>query len=644
MKVTLKSISFNQFKGFKDKTFKFDGKTSVVRGKNASGKTTIANGFFWLLFDKDIDLNSNPNVKPIGVEECQPRVTMVISVDGKDVELCKSQKIKTSKPDENGIVKSSSTNTYLINAVPKSERDYKAYLEELGLPTTDTMLMMSHTDVFTGMKNADMRKILFDMVKDQSDKDIALKLDNISELAALLDNYKLDEVQAMNKATIKRVNEQLVNIPSQIEGLELAKTEDIDVAEFELYIQSINKDIEKKQTEIDEIKAESNKYSTLLSEGMKLDFDRNTELERINKLSLAGKDEIEKKINDASYSLIELKRKINTCDSDISQTQARIDRNNSEFENLKAEYEEIKKAEFDDKNLICPCCGQTYPEDKQANIKAKFFTENKAKMHKINTKAKDIADVTKQLQDDVKIILQVLENKKQELANTENLVADLNNQLDNFKPSEVTDTPELKAIDEKILENKKAVEEIKLHGNDMRLAKANVELADLQNRLADANKVIGANSNNIRIDEQIEQLQEQQIQLEQSKADAEKILYQADLLSKAKNDILADEINSHFNLVKWSLWELQKNGGYKEVCEPETLDGKRLGVSTNTALEMAMKIDICESFQKYYGVELPLFIDGSEAFSTDTYNSIIPNTQHIYLAVTDDDLTVVKGD
>ena len=62
MKVTIKSISFSQFKGFKDKTFEFDGKTSVVRGRNASGKTTIANGFYWLLADKDIDLNSNPNV------------------------------------------------------------------------------------------------------------------------------------------------------------------------------------------------------------------------------------------------------------------------------------------------------------------------------------------------------------------------------------------------------------------------------------------------------------------------------------------------------------------------------------------------------------------------------------------------------
>lgn len=643
MVVTIKSISMNQFKGIKEKTFEFDGKTSVVKGKNASGKTTIANAFYWLLADKDIDLNSNPNVKPLDVEECQPTVTMVINVDGKDIELCKSQKIKTSKPDENGIVKSSSTNTYLINQVPKTERDFKAYLEELGLPSTDALLMMSHTNVFVGMKNADMRKVLFEMVKDHSDKDIAEKLGNVPELAAMLDNYTLEEVTAMQKASMKKTKEQLDGIPSQIEGLEMAKTEEQDTSEVELLIKSLNEEIATKQAEIDEIKAESSQYSNLLQEGLKLEFDRNSELQRMNELAMSGRKEIENKLNDSANGLVDLKRRINTCKTDISQTQQRIDKNNKEFEDLKAEYEALKNAKFDDSNLICPCCGQTYPQEKQDEIKAKFITDNKAKMHEINVRAKDITTVTGQLQDDVKAITKVLNDKKAELEQTEKLVAELDKQLTDFKPTEVADTPELKAIDEKIAENKKAVEEIKSHNNDSRLAKANVEMADLQNKLADANKVIGANSNNVRIDAQIEELQEKQIQLEQAKADCEKILFQIELLSRKKNDVVADEINSYFNIVQFKLWEMQKNGNTKDCCIP-MYQGKELGVSTNTALELAIKIDICQGLQKFYDCETVIFVDNAECLDTQNYHQIRGFNQFIFLAVTDDELTVVKGE
>lgn len=644
MVVTLKSISMSQFKGIKEKTFEFDGKTSVVKGKNGSFKTTIATAYMWLFTDKDLDLNSNPDVKPIGVEECTPTVTVVMDVDGKQVEFSKVQKNKKSKPDENGNYKISTSNSYLVNSIPLTERDFKAKLVELGMPTDNDFLLMSHIDVFVGMKQADQRKILFGLIDGITDLDVAEKVDGIEDLKALMQNYSLDEIEAMQKASKKKSEEELKNIPGQIEGLELAKTEDQDTSEVELLIKSLNEDIATKQAEIDEIKAESNQYSNLLQEGLKLEFDRNSELQRMNEIAMSGRKEIENKLNDSANSLVDLKRRINTCKADISQTQQRIDKSNKDFENLKAEYEALKNAKFDDSNLICPCCGQTYPQDKQKEIKAKFTTDNAAKMHEINIRARDIATVNNQLKDDIRAITKVLDNKEAELRQTEKLVAELEKQLTDFKPTEVADTPELKAIDEKIAENKKAVEEIKAHNNDSRLAKANVEMADLQNKLADANKVIGANSNNVRIDAQIEKLSERRIELEQAKADCEKILYQLAEFSKAKNNLLTDEINIHFTKVKFQLFKIQKNGEYKEDCQILSLDDKPLGISTNTALQMDMQIDICQGFQRYNDSLIPLFIDNAEAFSTDTYHNIDCETQHIYLAVTDDELTVVKGE
>lgn len=153
----LKSLHLENFKGAKDKIYKF-GKTTRVSGMNRLGKTTIATAWFWLLADKNYELVSNPNIRPDDVEECVPTVTAVLDVDGKEIAIAKMQKRKVGKPDANGISKVTITNTYEINSVPKTERDFRADLEELGL-SFDNFLVCSHPDVFTRQKQADMRKV-----------------------------------------------------------------------------------------------------------------------------------------------------------------------------------------------------------------------------------------------------------------------------------------------------------------------------------------------------------------------------------------------------------------------------------------------------------------------------------------------------
>ena len=54
----LKSLHLENFKGAKDKIYKF-GKTTRVSGMNRLGKTTIATAWFWLLADKNYELVSN---------------------------------------------------------------------------------------------------------------------------------------------------------------------------------------------------------------------------------------------------------------------------------------------------------------------------------------------------------------------------------------------------------------------------------------------------------------------------------------------------------------------------------------------------------------------------------------------------------
>ena len=176
-------------------------------------------------------------------------------------------------------------------------------------------------------------------------------------------------------------------------------------------------------------------------------------------------------------------------------------------------------------------------------------------------------------------------------------------------------------------------------GNDELIAQFEEEKKELLAELDSVKEKIAQQANNVRIDERISELQEKQRDYEQAKADAERILYQLSLVSKKKNELLVEEINQHFGIVKWRLFDHQKNGEYKETCIPTILDEetgiyKLFGDTTNTGREIEAKLDICNSFQKFFGMQVPIFLDGAESINDEYLPKV--DTQLVLLTVTKD--------
>ena len=64
MKILLKRLSLKNFKGIKDLEVNL-GKLTTIQGENATGKTTIFDGFLWLLFGKDSQGKSASEIQPL---------------------------------------------------------------------------------------------------------------------------------------------------------------------------------------------------------------------------------------------------------------------------------------------------------------------------------------------------------------------------------------------------------------------------------------------------------------------------------------------------------------------------------------------------------------------------------------------------
>lgn len=646
MRIILKSLHLENFKGVADKTYQF-GVNTRVSGMNRLGKTTIATAWYWLMADKNYELASNPNIRPDNLEECIPTVTATLDVDGKEVTIAKMQKRKVSKPDSNGVSKVTLTNTYTVNEVPKSERDFKAYLEDLDF-SFDNFLPCSHPDVFTGQKQADMRKVLFKMASEKSDYDIASMSAETADVAKLFADYKFEEIEAMNKASKKKATEQVCAIPNQIVGLEKAKV-DVDVAEQEL----AKADLEREIAEIDKkISNASAAVSVLQGEEMQLQFDMsgitqtmNRELQSKRRELENAKDDARNIFSDAHSKIVAAERKIaDNTEKIAAAEQKRTELGKRYKVELAKTFDESKWA-FDENSTVCSLCGQTLPADKieqlraefngrKANAKDDFVVRHNSDLEEIKANGfnqKSIIDNLTSDNSSLQVSIETLRKQEREaLAKQNELSKQLSELPEEVDYSQNAEYVRLKARHDDVLAE--IIKENSL-GHDELMVTLKDEREELQEQLEEVKKIIAQAENNIRIDEQIAELQGKQRDYEQAKADAEKILYQLSLVSKRKNELLVEEINQHFGIVNWILFDYQKNGEYKEVCIPE-IDGKRFGNSTNTGREIEAKLDICNSFQKFFDMYCPIFLDGAESINDEYVPAV--DTQLILLSVTED--------
>lgn len=660
-KMEIKKVILHHFKGVKDAEYDF-GHQTWIKGQNGSGKSTIATAILWTLADYDYAISNNPMVEPLDMEECSPTVTLVCDISGKEVSITKLQNIRKTY-DDSGIEKKSTNNKYMVNDVPITQRDFKAKMLDYGI-NTDMILPLMHPMYFVSQKPSDQKKFLYGMTEKHTDFEIAQMGDDTPHLVELLADYSVEEVSVKYKASKKKADELIKAIPNQIIGMESSKSAQdpqplLDRKEELLTeIKSIEEEFAKndKSAEVAEIRSkyfEAQKELAAFERKLKDDesFMRRKDAEEVLR--------IKKKISEQEDVVYTLERQIKDAERDVFTNTSEKNRCAVLYKALKKEKPPVFKEheKLSESDMVCPCCGQQLPEDlkKQkidsyneelAKAKAQFDRDLTAWNRKHD---KDIEDVTAEGQtacDNIRLAEQKmsktstsLTNQKVELERLRGFLEDaIANESRAYKMSSA-DAQQFDKLKEKVSYQEqllKASSEISpaKEDTDAKISALQMEIKEIDSQLA----VI---YNNDRIDKKIGELEVERMTQEQNKADAEMILYELDLLSKKKNDLLVEEINSHFSLVKFQLFEYQKNGGYKEICVP-TIDGYRFGESTNTGREIRGKLDICQSLQKFYGITVPIILDNAE--SINDFNLPKLDSQLILLSVTEDKNLVVEHD
>lgn len=617
MRMILKGLELTNFKGIKELKIDFLEGINTIKGDNATGKTTIFDAYMWLLWGTDSLDRSDFGIKTYtedgdtlhGVDHT---VTGILDIDGQEVKLSKTYKeVWTKKRGSTEAERTGNTTEYYINDVPIRAKDYT---DRIGtLISKDDFKLLSNPLYFSSMMSwKDRREVLFKAFGNVETDEVLSASEDLRELP--LDDYTIEEIQAMNKSVKTKLNKERQELPVRIDELYKSKKDyDFDALDFqrrflESSLTTLNKDIEGIAKDSEELKAQQEAIQAFYKEKNEIEEQVNKkyleEVEEYNQIILKVK-EMEQSQELAEQREKIRRQKITVYDDQISEL-------NKELENRRNEWIEVNKEEFDEEKLICPTCGQGLPEEKAQETKEFFYTNKSATLHLIHLRA-----------DELKYKIEGVEESKQKLLGEVYIpqVLKLERPEKPIKvyPDRYTEIDqEIKDLSSKDRKTDSEIEDLKA-----RKRKNEETIRELDAKLA-------YKLENENIDKRIEEYKQLEKDTAKRYEKAEKMLYLVDEFLKIKAELTSKSINDHFKYITFKLFDVQENGGISETCEP-LIDGVPYS-DANNAARINAGLEVIKVLGELKEQEVPVFIDNAESVN----KLIETDSQQVRLIVSKD--------
>ncbi|MGX5627301.1 AAA family ATPase [Bacillus cereus] len=245
MKINFKKLSIVNFKNHENLEVTF-GEITTISGPNGAGKSSIGEAITWVLYGID-PYGTKNEPKPIGNEDAETKVELLIQVDDKDILIGKAQK-KAAK--------------YFINEVPKKAKEFESFIDELF--DKQAFLSLFNPGHFSSQHWQTQREQLLSYVGEPLKKEVFAELPKI-QVGLLEENLKKLSIEDLQKVHVERkktheksyerASERVITLKEQYEK-QKAESTDINKEEIESQLS----ELQTKRSEIDKtIKDSQNK-------------------------------------------------------------------------------------------------------------------------------------------------------------------------------------------------------------------------------------------------------------------------------------------------------------------------------------------------------------------------------------------------
>lgn len=657
--IILQKLVITNFKGIKNLVINLSDLTDIYAA-NGLGKTTIFDSFTWLLFGKDSLDRKDFEIKPldingISIPKIENEVEGTLLFNGEEIVLKRIHREKWVK--KRGFEEPEFTGNetiYFWNEVPMSAKEYTSKINDL--LDEQVFKLISNPLAFNNLKWQDRRKVLIDIAGNTDVNYIDNGLANILELTK---KKTISELKAEVNAKVKKIKEELKQIPTRIDEVAKGKPELID-------FESIENDLKKWETELERIDKElqdsSSKNQALIDRKTQIQneiFDLKSKVRvieyELGNTALSKTQKDTSKLDSLKQRLQSLNIELSNAQSNIKQTEAnrdyesdRLGKIQKEMESKRQEWQSVNSQNltFNDSDFHCPTCKREFEsgdvETKKAEALTNFNADKTKRLNEINIQGSNLKTESENLQKyldqqtDRVIQFQANINKVQDQINSIESAIELEQNIING-----IETQSYESLFTELLlshqEYNSLKDLIKSKEDDLIniLPHSNIELENLKNETQGNINILNQELNTkfqiAAADNRINELKQEEQSLSNSLLELEKQEFDIEKYIRLNIEALENNINEKFENVTFKLFETQINGGEIECCEA-LINGVPFH-NANTASKINAGIGIINTLCNFYNTNAPIFIDNRESVS----ELIKSNSQIINLIVSPKD-------
>ena len=655
MSFRLQKLTLSNFQGIPYQEMDLAGESASLYGENATGKTTVFNGFTWLLFGAASTGAKNYSPQTVGTHNMEYSAEALIEVNGGTQMLLRKvykevykKKRGNPHPEFSGY-----TTDYYIDGIPKQEGEYNQTIREL-VGDPDKLKMLTMPSFFAeGLKWQDRRKILLDICGDVSDQDVcdfddelrdARFYDMLLKPGSEDDRYTVDDFKKIAATQRTKINKDIETTPALIAEAQRAipQTSDKSVDELKAEASQLMSEVEEMEHRLASVSADSAQAELRSQiEQVKLDLAKaeaeylKAESEK-NAEKNAARTELQRAFGDTQQEAFQVRADVAKLDLEISNLTKKR-------ESLLAEWKDVNSKVWDESEGVCPTCGRPFVEDKINELREAFNLKRSTTLGKINAEAQTCSKtVIEAKQAELDSMKARLDSLQQTIDGMKSVILEKNSEIAQPTPFNRTDVyrEAQKKLTDLTLQLSDATTAARQMSSDLQL-----EIKEKRAKAAKITEEIADKATEERQLSRIEELKEKQKALAKAYEEADYKVHLCETFTKAKVDLLDEKINSRFRSLRFKLFEEQLNGGVKDCCEVliPSADGTLVPWNVaNNAAKINAGLEIIDTLGHAWGMHVPVFVDNAEAVTRLTQ---YPDLQVIRLVVSEPDksLRLVRG-
>ena len=611
-------MTLENFKGFKSYTFSPKSKDVSVRGPNASKKTTLLDGYLWVLFGKNSSGETDFKFRPLDKNNMPLRgvivaVELVMLVDGRKRTLRREQHEKIVNEQMEGYY-----GVYEVDGKPVSMGEFKAAVAEI--ISEDLFRMLTDIDYFCGKLHWKVRReMLMGLI------DSVPTPEGFDALIKAADGRAMQDYKAALVSRRLKYKETRAEIPISLRELlrDTVAPVDMDVAAFEadrdatqLEIQTlaINRSALIRKRTADEAKRveRQEELTTLLRSKLAREATLKAPSTAMRLL-----DTEEQELNAAANAHVAKERQLThewemAC-LEVQACQKQVNASQESLAGVRTQYLARKNVTAD---ATCYACNSPLGTEKlkenaetqQAELK-EIATSGEALKLKANTHKGTLAVAQAKVTTYLDAIDEVVTLKKADVETSRKRMLEINALRKAPAKIDFTTDSEWVATSKNITELET---ELSAVASYTELESLEAEKTQAEERLAQLNTALSGQDQAKKDADRKVELEGEQRTLSQHIANIDKELVEIDAYTVQESLSIELAVNEKFKYIKFHLFEYRQNGMVNDNRCDATLNGVPYS-DMSTGESYAAGTNCIDVFSKHYKLKVPLFIDNFES-------------------------------